>query len=326
MIKGAKSRSPSPSPAAPPAASKPKRKAEDAGLPEKPTSRPSTPTQTPAEASTSAPAKKPRVEGPAPSSPTQPTSSAVSQTNTVAGKDSFTTGTQGKSPAKPAAETPVEASASNTVKPITQKEIDALPNQALKDFAELGYGNAAQLLAKSDVAVKRLNETSTAGVQVGEGAIHGRSHTSRSTSSGKVVVYMDPTLKTKSPEAAAGTFMFEMNNAHRRPKFEALDDDVRTKKITSASDYAEKKMTLEVEGMLHTGMVGRELATKKDAKLEDLSSFYVMDFLKYSKDTQGMGKEQKDAARLSLTRERMDVKHNGTSHREVYEKQFSEIR
>ncbi|WP_375757593.1 hypothetical protein [Corallococcus exercitus] len=327
MIKGTKSRSPSVStPSAPPPPTTGKRKASDAGLSEPSKSAPPSPTPPKAEASTSGAVKKQRVEGP--EAPAQASSSGnvVAPSNTAVGKDTFTAGAGGKTPATPQANAPVDTAAANKVQSIGQSEIDALPNRVLKDFAELGYGNAAQLLAKSPIAVKRLNETSDADVQVREGSIHGRSHTAQNTSTKKVTVYMDPTLKQKSPEDAAGTFMFEMNNAYRRPKFDALDDDVRGKKITSASDYAEKKMTLEVEGMLHTGSVGRELAVGKHSELKNQGAFYTTDYLDYASKTQGQTAEQKQAFRLDLAKERMDVKHNGTSHREVYEKQFAGIR
>ncbi|GMU08939.1 hypothetical protein [Corallococcus caeni] len=321
-----RSSSPTPPPPQPSPAVGSKRKASDAGLSDPSKSGSSSPTSQKAEASTTAPVKKQRVEGPEASAQASSSSNVVAPSNTAVGKDTFTAGAGNKTPVKPQADAPVDTAAANKVKAITQPEIDALPNRVLKDFAELGYGNAAQLLAKSPTAVKRLNETSAVDVQVREGAIHGRSHTSRNTSTQKVTVYMDPTLKQKSPEDAAGTFMFEMNNAHRRPQFDALDDDVRNKKITSPSDYAEKKMKLEVEGMLHTGMVGRELAHGGHSELKDQKSFYTTDYMKYAKETEGKGADAKQAYRLDLAKTRMDVEHNGTSHRKVYEKQFTEIR
>ncbi|NOK08065.1 hypothetical protein, partial [Corallococcus exercitus] len=312
-----------PPPPQPPPVTGSKRKASDAGLSDPSKSGSSSPTSPKAEASTTAPVKKQRVDGPAQASSS---GNVATASNAAVGNDTFTAGAGNKTPVKPQADAPVDAAAANKVKAITQPEIDALPNRVLKDFAELGYGNAAQLLAQSPAALKRLNETSDAGVQVREGAIHGRSHTSRNTSTQKVTVYMDPTLKQKSPEDAAGTFMFEMNNAHRRPQFDALDDDVRNKKVTSPSDYAEKKMKLEVEGMLHTGMVGRELAHGGHSELKNLGSFYTMDYMKYAKETEGKSANDKQAYRLDLAKTRMDVPHNGTSHRQVYENQFAGIR
>ncbi|MBN8231225.1 hypothetical protein JYK02_27270 [Corallococcus macrosporus] len=322
-----RSSSPTPPPPQPPPVAGNKRKASDAGLGEPSRSGSSSPTPPKAEASTTGAVKKQRVEGPEASAQASSSSNVVaSSSSTPAGKDSFTAGAAGNTPVKPQADAPADPAAASKVKAITQPEIDALPNRVLKDFAELGYGNAAQLLAKSPTAVKRLDETSNAGVLVREGEIHGRSHTARNTSTQKVTVYMSPMLKGKSPEDAAGTFMFEMNNAHRRPQFEALDADVRGKKLTSASDYAEKKMKLEVEGMLHTGMVGRELAHGGHSELKDQKAFYTTDYLKYARETQGKSADEKQAYRMDLAKERMDVQHNGTSHRQVYETQFAGIR
>ena len=229
--------------------------------------------------------------------------------------------------------TPAQTANPNAVKEISDAEIALLPNRALQDFARLGYGNAAQFLAMSPTAVSRLDETSNAGVRVAEGFSNGRSMTSRPLGSSQTTVYMNPTLKSGAHQEAAGTFLFEMNNAHRWDRFEALNADAK-KKVGTAPEYAQKKMEIEVEGMLHTGKAGKELVQGKHAALGDLKGWYVTDYLAYSKRAgelpQDLSPADKKAAlgalRSDIARERLDVPHGTTSHRQVYETQFNTAR
>lgn len=229
--------------------------------------------------------------------------------------------------------TPAQIANPNALKEISDAEIALLPNRALQDFARLGYGNAAQLLAKSPTAVSRLDETSKAGVRVAEGFSSGRSMTSRPLGSSQVTVYMNPTLKSGTHQEAAGTFLFEMNNAHRWDRFEALNTDAK-KKVGTAPEFAQKKMEVEVEGMLHTGKAGKELVQGNHAGLADLKGWYVPDYLAYNKKTGELPKDLSPAdkktalgnLRSDIARERLDVRHGNTSHREVYENQFKTAR
>ncbi|WP_147446405.1 hypothetical protein [Corallococcus sp. CA047B] len=239
----------------------------------------------------------------------------------------------------PAPQTPPPSAGNpNAIKQISEEEIQQLPNRVLQDFARLGYGNSAQLLAKSPTALKRLEETSDADVRVAAGSSNGRSMTSRTTSGNKVTVYMDDVLKSGNHQAAAGTFLFEMNNAHRWDRFETLNTRAK-QKVGTAPEYAQKKMEVEVEGMLHTGKCANELLVGKHAKMEDMmTGWYLGDYISYDKKVkdlpESLTKDERRVAisdlRSAIALERLDVRHGtgprSTSHREVYERQFNTAR
>ncbi|MCP3103523.1 hypothetical protein LZ198_32030 [Myxococcus sp. K15C18031901] len=233
----------------------------------------------------------------------------------------------------PAAPQPATTTTPQGVRPISTAEIEALPNRVLQDFARMGYGNSAQFLANSPTALKRLEETSNAGVRVTEGESHGRSFTTKINGQPKPTVFMAKGLRDEPYQHAAGTFLFEMNNAHRWNRFEELNTSAKNK-IGTKGEYAQKKMELEVEGMLHTGKSGKELVVGKHANLTDMKGWYVADYHTYDQKVKALPKnmpaEQRTEAirnlRSDIATERLDVPHGNTSHRKVYESQFETAR
>lgn len=141
-----------------------------------------------------------------------------------------------------------------------QRCTDKKTNDVLKDFAAK-FSDAAELIRKSPAAMTLVGEAQAAGVKFGgyaeegPGKDLGRAYTVGST------VYV-PKARTDKV-LAMKSFLFELNNAIRAPKFAEIDKEAvkGTKGTLTAQQYAYKSIELEVEGMLRLGEVWFE--TKK---------------------------------------------------------------
>lgn len=161
----------------------------------------------------------------------------------------------------------------------------------LKDFAAK-FPDAADLIRKSEAAMKLVNEAVAAGVDFGgyaedgPGADLGRAYTSGHT------VYV-PKARTDKV-LAMKSFLFELNNAVRAPKFAELDKEAAKgeKGTLSAKDYAYKSVELEVEGMLRLGEVWFE--TKKASGMGKDWDKYDSDFYYSEYKAFKEGKKTKD--------------------------------
>jgi len=156
------------------------------------------------------------------------------------------------------------------------------PIPLLDDFAKK-FPDAAKLIRKEPVAMKLVKEAAAAGAQFGgyveEGpkavAAGGRAATLGS----KVYV---PKTRT-DPVIAVSDFLFELNNAIRKPKFAVLDTEATkgSKGTLDAKTYAYKTVELEVEGMLRLGEVWFEMKKNvpkdKQSKTAD-AEFFLSDY------------------------------------------------
>ncbi len=128
----------------------------------------------------------------------------------------------------------------------------------LLDTFKTKFPDAAKLINSNPSAMKLINEAEKAGVQFGGYAEDGpfkdvRAYTIDNT------VYV-PKAYTDKVMAMKG-FLFELNNAIRKPKFKVLDIEATkgTKGSLTAKDYAYKTAEQEVEGMLRTGEIWFEM-------------------------------------------------------------------
>lgn len=172
-----------------------------------------------------------------------------------------------------------------------EKKDDKIP--LLDEFAKK-FPDAAKLILKQTAALELVKEAATAGAQFGgyaedgppQGAAGGRAYTIGS----KVYV---PRLRT-DPVMAMRDFLFELNNAVRKPKFDVLDKEA-TKGSTgtlNAKTYAYKTVELEVEGMLRLGKIWFEIkkTMPKGKKTDDYGpQFFLPDY-----EAVKSGKKSKD--------------------------------
>ena len=140
-----------------------------------------------------------------------------------------------------------------------KKEAEKEP-QLLTDFAGK-FKDAADYIRKSPAALALVKEASTAKVKFG-----GYAEDGPGKSSGRAYTVGDTVYVPKArvdPVLAMKSFLFELNNAIRKPKFTAIFAEAAkgSKGTLTAEQYAYKIVEQEVEGMLRLGEVWFE--TKK---------------------------------------------------------------
>src|SRR6185369_12964436 len=102
-----------------------------------------------------------------------------------------------------------------------------------------------------------VDEAAAAGVEYGGHAEDGPSKQAWPYTTGNKV-YVP---KGRDKFQAISDFLFELNNAIRKPKFAVLDDEARkgSKGSLTPEEFARKNVELEVEGMLRMGEVWFEM-------------------------------------------------------------------
>jgi len=122
------------------------------------------------------------------------------------------------------------------------------------------FPDAAKLINSNPSAMKLVDEAAMAGARFGGYAEDGPGKRAWPYTIGNTVYV--PKASTDKMIAMKG-FLFELNNAVRKPKFEALDVEASkgSKGTLTAKDYAYKMVEQEVEGMLRLGEIWFE--TKK---------------------------------------------------------------
>ncbi len=120
----------------------------------------------------------------------------------------------------------------------------------LSEFAD-SFRDAAELVRRGDEALRLVREAEAAGVHFGGIAEDGPGHNTMAYTVGNRVYVpraaTDPVVQMKK-------FLFELNNAIRRPAFAALHAAAAAGTIT-ARQYARQVIEQEVEGMLRTARV-----------------------------------------------------------------------
>jgi hypothetical protein len=159
-------------------------------------------------------------------------------------------------PPKPAGDTkPANAAPANA---------NAAWPQLLTDFAAK-FPDAANLIAASPTACRFVKAADAAGAKFGGFAEDGVGHSAWAYTIHETVYI--PKAHTDAIQAMSD-FLFELNNATRMTKFNALRDEAKkgSKGSLTAQTYARKTVELEVEGMLQLGEVW--VAAKKEAGKE----------------------------------------------------------
>lgn len=130
----------------------------------------------------------------------------------------------------------------------------------LLDTFETKFPDAAKLIRSNKPAMDLVKEAESAGAQFGGYAEDGPDKKAWPYTIGNTVYV--PKASTDKMIAMKG-FLFELNNAVRKPKFEALDVEANkgSKGTLTAKNYAYKTVEQEVEGMLRLGEIWFE--TKK---------------------------------------------------------------
>ncbi|MEU0878254.1 hypothetical protein ABZ345_06615 [Lentzea sp. NPDC005914] len=120
----------------------------------------------------------------------------------------------------------------------------------LSEFAG-SFRDAAELVRRGDEALRLVREAEVAGVHFGGFAEDGPAHNAWAYTVGNQVYV--PRAHT-DPVVQMTKFLFELNNAIRRPAFAALDASATAGTIT-ARQFARRNIEQEVEGMLRTARV-----------------------------------------------------------------------
>lgn len=178
---------------------------------------------------------------------------------------------------------------------------------------------AAKLIYKNPAAMKLVDEAEVAGVQFGGYAEDGpakaigRAYTVGNT------VYV-PKTRT-DPFMAMRSFLFELNNGIRAPKFAELTNEATKgiKGTLTAKQYAYQMLEQEVEGMLRLGEIWLE--TKKTMPKGPKTDVYDVQFYLSDYEAVRGGKKTKD----DLVKEVMKrVYDNGTLKGKTHEQYYME--
>ena len=160
----------------------------------------------------------------------------------------------------------------------------------LNAFAK-SFPDAAKLIYENAAAMKLIDEAEVAGIKFGGYAEDGPAKNAWAYTVGDTVYV--PRARTDKVQAASD-FIFELNNALRRPKFATIQADAAkgTKGPLNAKDYAKKNVELEVEGMLRAGEIWFEM--KKTAPRGENWDRYDTDFFLAQYKAFHDGKKTKD--------------------------------
>ena len=151
---------------------------------------------------------------------------------------------------------------------------------------------AAKLILNNPAAMKLVKEADAAGIQFGGYSEDGPAKTLGRAYTVGTTVYV-PKTRT-DPIMAMKSFLFELNNALRAPKFAELQKEAGkgTTGSLTPKQYAYKMVELEVEGMLRLGEIWFE--TKKAAPKGSIPSTYDAPFYLPDYEAVKSGKKTKD--------------------------------
>lgn len=146
---------------------------------------------------------------------------------------------------------PAPAAGVKAPSPPTPKEQG---EKLLKEFAAK-FPDAAKLVVGKASAVQLVEEAAVKGVKFGGYAEDGPAKFAWPYTHGDTVYV--PKARTDAI-VAMSDFLFELNNAIRKPEFDENTKEASAKKI-DAKTFARRKVELEVEGMLRMGKVWVEI-------------------------------------------------------------------
>jgi hypothetical protein len=194
--------------------------------------------------------------------------------------------------------------------------------QILKDFAAK-FPTAANLVRKSPSAMLLVNEADKASAKFGGYAEEGPAKNAWAYTVGDKVYV--PKSQTDAV-LAMKSFLFELNNAIRKPKFAELDKEAvkGTKGKLTAKQFSYNTVELEVEGMLRIGELWFEMK-KTIGKGSEWNKydhdFYLSEYQEFKK-----GKKTKDdIVKNVLYRKYTAGKNKGKTVEQYYMEQYELI-
>lgn len=188
-----------------------------------------------------------------------------------------------------------------------------------KDLADMGLASGYEaVIGNSTKAQQLIAKADELGVQIRWGGSHAQ--TVR-TQGGDILRVTIP--QTDSKTQALEDIVFELNNAVRYDRMQALSQKAVSGEIADEDEFAREKIKIELEGMLTTGRIGFEL--KKSGQDIPLDRFFLPTFL----DSLKAYKEDPDLTRADFIRSKadevLDRPHHSGSHRKVYTQQFRDL-
>jgi hypothetical protein len=192
----------------------------------------------------------------------------------------------------------------------------------LNDYASK-FPDAADIIRKSDAAVKLVNEADASGTEFGGYAEDGPGKKAWPYTSGnKVYIAKGRADKVVS----ASDFLFELNNAIRAPKYREIGKQAAKGAAggMTAKQYANRIVEQEVEGMLRLGEVWVQM--KKNAPPgEDWSKYDSEFFLSEYEDFKNKRKTKDDIIKDVLQRVRNHEPHPEWTTEQFYMDQFNSL-
>lgn len=204
------------------------------------------------------------------------------------------------------------AALQRVVSPVAQRAV-------ADDVAAMGVGAELQTMLRRSASARTLVQRADAlGVQVRRGGAH--AHTTRTQGGGQ--------LRVLVPAAQAGmhaieSILFELQNAVRYDRIEALGTRAVSGDIADEDEFAREKIQIELEGMIGTGRIAFEHNVHSEVGPgQRIWGMYYPTFNDYRKrwtDDPSLTPQQYAA---SMADEVLDRPHALGSHRQVYGGQF----
>ena len=186
----------------------------------------------------------------------------------------------------------------------------------LTDF-EKTFPKAANLVRKSPDAMKLVKLAATKGVKFGGFSKTKHGQVQSANTIGRTVYFNG---KRIDGVVAFSDFIFEVNNAMREPKFDAVKHIARKRKI-KAKQFAYRMVAVEVESMLSTAMVWSKMR-KSSHKGKAWGKYDKSFYLALYNDYKAGKKTKKDLIKIFLKRKYKHRPFKGWSVEKTYMWQY----
>jgi len=184
-----------------------------------------------------------------------------------------------------------------------------------EDVATMGLSETfAEILNTSDTATRLVSKADELGVRVSWGGNH--PITQRSQGGGVLQVLIP---RGYTARQAVSSLVFELSNAVRYTRLEAVGSKAVSGEIADEDEYAREKIKLELEGMLTSGRIGLEA---HKGGIDTSSGYFLGDYLDYAKQSRENPFLTRSEFIASKADEVLDRPHGLGTHRQVYRGQF----
>ena len=185
------------------------------------------------------------------------------------------------------------------------------------DLRAMDMGHILDFVSQSDRARALIAKANERGVSILRGG-WGGAQTAREHGTGRITVSLPP--RGADHVQSAQDFIFELHNALRQDRFDALRQQAAGTGILDEDEFARKKMQIEIEGMVGTGKVASELRTKGMDIPQN--RFFTAAFQRYAIFSRQHPGASLEAFTEGMANEVLDLPHAQGSHRQVYRDQF----